>query len=202
MMFFEIISGVTAIVISVISLALTLAQNRKLHMENVRLQVIPSINLELIVQEKILGHSEKRNQGTLDEITSFVTQYTDLYINQSLILGDREKSKEKFTLVITNDGNGLAKDIKIKKVVIRTDNSEMSYDKNDIFFSCNASDKKAIKIFSDQLLNNLTKIEINISYNDILGKIYTNFYSFIPSKNSSPEMKREPHPPMEERQKK
>lgn len=180
---------IIAIVLSIVSLILTLAQNRKLHRENSTLQVIPSINLELLEQEKIRGHSEKRSQNTLDEINIFVTRYTDLYTDQDLILGDREKSKDKFTLVIENDGSGPAKDIVIKAIVIRTANSKITYNKDNILFSCSASSKKAIKIFSDLSLDNLAEIEIEVSYKDILGKVYTDSYSFAPLNNDFPEMK-------------
>ena len=185
----EAILGIVAIVISIISLILTLVQNRKLHKENHTLQIIPSINLELLEQEKIRGRIEKKSIGTIDEMNIFVTRYADLYTHQDIILGDREKSKEKFTLVFANDGNGPAKDIVIKAVVIRTADSKMIYEKNDILFSCSASDKKAIKILSDLLLDNMIEIEIEIAYKDILGKVYTDSYFFVPLNNSFPETK-------------
>lgn len=185
-----IVLSIVAILVSIVSFLLTILQNRKIHNENKTLQVKPNLCIELLFHSRIRGWMEKRNRNTgckIDEINVHTTQYTPYYTHHDIRIDKSNKSL--FTICMSNKGKGSADDIIVNCIRIKTDTYSQEYISDDILFSCSESEKKASQIYAELLPENVKEVQLQIRYKDILGKSYTEDFTFAPIDNMRAEMR-------------
>ena len=176
------ILAIISIIISIIALIMTLVQNKIIQNENKLLQVIPNLDIKLLVFLKIRGDIIKINDG-IEEINVMKTKYSDFYIDRSIFFTN--STLPLFILSFTNNGNGLAKDVVIQKVIITKLNSvQEEYSDESAFFSCPVSETKACKIFSNIPINEVKEVRILIKYCDIINNKYEEDLCYVPIENN------------------
>lgn len=180
--------------ISLVSLGIsirTLFQNRKLHDENQRLQIIPNLSVELLFNPKIEAWFEKISNG-FDEFNIQKTKYHPYYTNHDIIINNANEIL--FTLYMINNGRGPANDITINSIKFKTnacniDTCDKGFSSNEIIFSLDEKDKKASKIYSRLKQEDIKEVHLHISYKDIQHKKYNEIFVFAPIDNECAEMK-------------
>lgn len=176
------ILSVVAIVIS----AASFLQSRILHNENKKLTVLPNLDVILLIDNKIIGRIVHQNDG-IDELNIWESKYSDYYTYHDLYLQDCNKSL--FTVLVSNVGMGVAKNIRFSEIAIYIENCVTSYKSESILFTCSAGETKANKIYADCDPADVTNVELTIAYEDILGKTHILKNSYEPIGADRCEMK-------------
>ena len=181
------ILSIIAIVVSIVTFLITILQNKKIHNENKTLQTKPNLCVELLFHSRIRGWIEKRSEGTIDELNIFTTQYTAYYTHHDIKID--KSDKVLFTICISNKGKGSADDIIVNRIRIKTDTYMQEFTCEDILFSCSEAEKSASQIYAEILPENVKEVQLQISYKDILGKLYVEDLTFVPIDDNLAEMR-------------
>ena len=175
-----LILSILSFVLAIISIVISTYQNRKLHNENLKLSSKPQLDISLLFDNKIGGKIiEEKN--VIDSINVWKSKYSNLYVS-NFIKYDNIK-KALFTILIKNNGNGVANDICIEKIQIQTKtNIIVRNEKIMVLSSCNAGETKANKIFINEC-NDVETVLLTISFTDLLNKKCTLTYNYVTDEN-------------------
>lgn len=176
------ILAILAIIIS----AASFVQNRRLHNENKKLTVLPNLDISFLIDNRITGQIVRQNDG-IDEFNIWKSKYSDYYTNHDVYL--QENCKALFTVLISNVGMGVAKNIKFSDIVIYLKDCVASCKSKNILFTCSAGETKANKIYANYTPADVEKVEITIVYEDILGNAHTMKNCYEPIDERKSEMK-------------
>lgn len=171
----EIILSIIAIVVSIFSFLFSIVQNRRLHNDNKRLQVLPVISQKLMVWARIKCKIEKRNNG-IDKLNILVSPYDTFYNNNDIFI-----SKSEFpllTLLSKNSGNGMGDNVCVKELTILTTTDKLDYTLDKKLFSCPAGETIATRIYANIKAEAVKEVTIKIRYTDIFGKPYLSTSTF------------------------
>lgn len=180
--YWENVLSVVAIVISVASFF----QSRRLHNENKKLSVLPNLDVSLLFDSRITGHIIQQCDG-IDNLKIWKSKYSDYYTYHDLHLQDSNKSL--FTVLVSNVGLGVAKNVKFSEITIYAKEHSMSHKSKSILFTCSAGDIKANKVYADFDSADVIKVELTIKYDDMLGKTHALKNCYEPISESRCEMK-------------
>ena len=172
----EMFLSIIAIVISVISFVFSYSQNRRLHNENKRLQVLPAISQELMIWSRIRCNIEKRNNG-IDELNVLVSPYESFYNNNDIIIS--QCKTPILTLLSQNTGNGIGENVCVQEIIIWTATDELKFELDKILFSCPTGETVATRIYADVQEETIKKVQVKIKYADILGNSYLLVSTFV-----------------------
>ena len=178
----ENVLSVVAIVISVASFF----QSRKLHNENKKLTVLPNLDVSLLFDSRITGNITQQCDGIYNQ-NIWKSKYFDYYTYHDLHLQDSNESL--FTVLVSNVGLGVAKNVKFSEITIYAKEHIMSHKSKSILFTCSAGDIKANKVYADFDSADVIKVELTIKYDDMLGKTHALKNCYDPISESRFEMK-------------
>lgn len=178
--------SVIAVVVSVMGVVVATVQNRKLHNENKSLSVKPCLEVQLLFDSRICGRIIKCKDA-IDEFNIWESKYTEYYTNHDLCLNGNTQGL--FTVIVKNSGNGLAKNIIYSKISIKTNDAVFEFESNEILFFCSENEIKANKILSDIKPEDILKVSMTVSYQDMLNKTYIEKFIFAPINFKISEMK-------------
>ena len=147
---------------------------------------MPNLDVSLLIDSRITGRVIHQNDG-IDELNIWKSKYSDYYTNHDLHLQDTKKAL--FTVLVSNVGMGVAKNIRFSEVVIGLKDGVTSCKSESILFTCSSGETKANKIYADYAPTDVKKVEITIAYEDILGKTHTIKNCYEPISEQRCEMK-------------
>ena len=165
----EIILSIIAIIVSVVSFSFSIIQNRRIHNDNKRLQVIPIISQDLMVWSRVRCRTEKRKDA-IDELNVLVSPYDNFYNNNDIIIS--KSNYPLLTLVSKNSGNGIGDNVCVKEIIILTATDRIEFKSEKALFSCPAGETIATRIYADIKEQTIKEVQVKIKYTDILGKSY------------------------------
>lgn len=163
------ILSIISIVISALALLLSVIQNRRLHNDNKRLQVLPIMSEKLMVWSRIRCEVE-RQKDAFDELNVLVSPYDAFYNNNDIVVS--ESDFPLFTLLTKNSGNGIGDNICAKEVAIITTTDRLEFRSEKVIFSCPAGETIATKIYANIDEETIKEVQVKIRYTDIFGKPY------------------------------
>ena len=178
--------SVIAIIVSVIGVVVSAIQNQKLHNDNKKLSITPCLEVQLLFDSLITGRIVKYKDA-IDEFNKWESKYTPYYTNHDLYLKDNTRGL--FTVLIKNSGNGVAKNISYSSICIKTKDSTIDFESNEILFFCSENDIKANRIRSDIRPEEVVEVTILVSYQDVLNKNHIEKFIFAPINSKTSEMK-------------
>lgn len=165
---FEVLKNYCGEILSVIAIFISiiaLCQTKKIHNDNKKLSTQPDLDIQLLFDHLIKGSIEKID-NSIDSFHILKTPYSKYYTQHDLHFNDEYRAL--FTVLVKNIGNGVAKNIKFENISIIKNEMTDNYSSDDILFSCDKSEIKANKIFISVIPEDIIKIVITITYEDIL----------------------------------
>lgn len=167
--------GVASLVISIIStliaagsIYISIKQNRRLHNENITLSSEPYLSVDLLFDAKIGGNVVVKKDA-LDSFNVWESKYTPLYVDNEIII--ENSTRALFTIVIKNNGNAVANDIRITELKLNTKSGKRIFsDKEILFESCSTGEVKANRIYIKQESDTIEEVELTIEYFNLLDQ--------------------------------
>ena len=171
-----------AIILSIASFI----QAKRLHNDNKKLTTLPNLDIALLFDARIRGRFVHGNDG-FDQLNVWESKYTPFYTQHDLYFDNAQKAL--FTVLVKNVGNGVAKNIKVAEITLFSNGSEISYKANDLLFTCSSGEIKASKVYINHATEQLDKIEVVVTYEDILKKTHTLKNTYEPISEEHCELK-------------